>query len=189
MENNPPIRPSRFWYVVGVALFLAGVACLLLEVFLLPGFGIFGLGGGLMILVSLILASQTFVLPGNAWQVTRLRDSLLVIAGAGVGVIAIGALVNRWLPHLPLMGGMVLRPPSGKEAEDLSRRESLVHFENLLGERGITTTQLTPGGKARFGDQLVNVIADGEMIPSGTEVVVQEVHGNRVLVRAANDVT
>ena len=141
-----------------------------------------------MILVSLILASQTFVLPGNAWQVTKLRDSLLVIAGAGVGVIVIGALVNRWLPKVPLLGGMVLRPPSGKEAEDLSRRESLVHFENLLGERGITT-QLTPGGKARFGGQLVNVIADGEMIPSGTEVVVQEVHGNRVLVRAANDVT
>ena len=172
-----------------VMLFLAGVACLLLEVFLLPGFGIFGLGGALMILVSLILASQTFVLPGNAWQVTKLRDSLLMIAGAGVGVIVIGALVNRWLPHVPLLGGMVLRPPSGEEAEDLSRRESLVHFENLLGERGITTTQLTPGGKARFGEQLVNVIADGEMIPSGTAVVVEEVHGNRVLVRAANDVT
>ncbi len=169
-------------------LFLAGVACLLLEVFLLPGFGIFGLGGGLMILVSLILASQTFVLPGNAWQVTKLRDSLLVIAGAGVGVIVIGALVKRWLPQVPLLGGMVLRPPSGKEAEDLSRRESLVHFESLLGERGITTTQLTPSGKARFGGQLVNVIADGEIIPSGTAVVVEEVHGNRILVRAADDV-
>ena len=62
-------------------------------------------------------------------------------------------------------------------------------FENLLGTRGTTTTQLTPSGKARFGDQLVDVMADGEMIASGTEVVVREVHGNRILVRAANDVT
>lgn len=170
-----------------VMLFLAGVACLLLEVFVLPGFGIFGLGGGLMILASLILASQTFVLPGNTWQVTKLRDSLLLIAGAGVGVIVIGALVKRWLPHVPILGGMVLRPPSGEEAEDLSRRESLVHFESLLGERGMTTTQLTPSGKARFGGQLVNVIADGEVIPSGTEVVVEEVHGYRILVRAVDD--
>jgi len=170
-----------------VMLFVAGVTCLLLEVFLLPGFGIFGLGGGLMILASLVLASQTFVLPANAWQVTKLRDSLLVIAGAGVGVIVIGALMKRWLPHVPLLGGIVLRPPSAKEAEDLSRRESLARFESLLGERGVTTTQLTPGGKARFGGQLVNVIADGEVIPSGTEVVVEEVHGYRIVVRAAED--
>ena len=110
----------------------------------------------------------------------------IVIAGAGVGVIVIGALVKRWLPHVPILGGMVLRPPSGEEAEDLSRRESLVHFENLLGERGVTTTQLTPGGKARFGGRLVNVIADGEMISSGTEVVVEEVHGYRIVVRAVD---
>jgi membrane-bound ClpP family serine protease len=172
-----------------VMLFLAGVACLLLEVFVLPGFGIFGLGGGLLILVSLVLASQTFVLPGNAWQVTKLRDSVLMIAGAGIGVMVMGALVNRWLPNVPVLGGLLLRPPSEEEVEDLGRRESLVHFEDLLGARGTTTTQLTPGGKARFGDRLVNVIADGEVIPPGTEIVVQEVRGNRVLVRAASDQT
>ena len=170
-----------------VTLFAAGVCCLVLEVFVLPGFGIFGLGGGVLIIVSLILASQTFVFPGNAWQATELRRSLTVIASAGVGVIVVGVLINRWLPNIPLMGGMVLQPPSGEEAEDLSRRESLVHFENLLDARGTTTTQLTPSGKARFGDQLVDVIADSEIIPLGTEIVVTEVIGNRVLVRAADE--
>jgi len=170
-----------------VSLFAAGVCCLVLEVFVLPGFGIFGLGGGALILISLILASQTFIFPGNAWQATELRRSLTVIASAGVGVIVVGVLINRWLPHIPLMGGIVLRPPSGEEAADLSRRESLVHFENLLDARGTTTTQLTPSGKARFGDQLVDVIADSEIIPPGTEIVVTEVIGNRVLVRAADE--
>jgi len=172
-----------------VTLFVAGVGCLLLEVFVLPGFGIFGLGGGLLILASLILASQTFIFPANAWQMARLRDSVLVIAGAGVAVIVAAVLINRWLPYIPVLGGMVLQPPSGKEADDLSRRESLVHFENLLGARGTTTTQLTPGGKARFGDQLVNVIADSEIIPPGTQVIVMEVLGNRVLVRPADETT
>jgi len=40
-----------------VMLFLMGIACLALEVFVLPGFGIFGLGGGAMVLASLILAT------------------------------------------------------------------------------------------------------------------------------------
>jgi membrane-bound serine protease (ClpP class) len=170
-----------------VMLFLAGVSCLALEVLVIPGFGIFGLGGGAMILVSLVLASQTFVFPANSWQMAELRDSLLVVAGAAVGVIVLIILINRWLPKIPVLGGIVLRPPSGKEAEDLSQRESLVQFDELVGARGTTTTQLTPGGKARFGDRLVNVIADGEIIPPGTEIVVEEVHGNRILVRAADD--
>jgi membrane-bound ClpP family serine protease len=171
-----------------VMLFLAGVSCLLLEILVIPGFGIFGLGGGLMILISLILASQTFIFPANAWQMAELRDSLLVLAGAAVAVIVLIILINRWLPKIPVLGGIVLRPPAGKEAENLSQRESLVHFDELVGARGTTTTQLTPSGKARFGDRLVNVLADGEIIPPDTEVVVEEVHGNRVVVRAVDDV-
>ncbi len=40
-----------------------------------------------------------------------------------------------------------------------------------------------PAGKARFGDSVVDVIADGEMIEPGKTVEVVEVRGNRVLVR------
>ena len=70
--------------------------------------------------------------------------------------------------------------------EDLEHRESLVDFEHLLGHSGVASTQLTPSGKARFGGQLVDVIADGEVIDRGAEVVVVEVQGNRVLVRSAS---
>jgi len=170
-----------------VLLFLAGVSCLLIEVFVLPGFGIFGLGGGLMVLASLVLASQTFVLPRNAYQMGELRQSLGVLAASAVAVIVAVVLINRWLPHVPVLGGMILQPPDGEEAEALRYRESLVHFENLLDARGTTTTQLTPSGKARFGDQLVDVMADGEVIPVGTEIVVVEVRGNRVWVRAVDE--
>ena len=57
-----------------IVLFLVGVACLVLEVFIIPGFGIFGLGGGVMVLASLVLASQTFVLPATSGEVRELRD-------------------------------------------------------------------------------------------------------------------
>ncbi|HYW80030.1 MAG TPA: hypothetical protein VE890_10665, partial [Thermoguttaceae bacterium] len=64
-----------------IVLFVAGVSCLLLEVFVLPGFGIFGLGGGLLVLASVILATQTFVVPHNAYQFAQLKRSLLSILG------------------------------------------------------------------------------------------------------------
>jgi len=171
-----------------VTLFVAGVSCLLLEVFVLPGFGIFGLGGGLLIITSLILASQTFVWPRNDYQFGRLQNSLLMLGGAAVGSIVATVVLNRWLPNAPLFGQIMLNPPLGEEAESLSRREAMVDFGDLVGSRGTTLTPLVPSGKARFGDRRLDVIADGEFIQRGTEVVVMEVHGNRIMVRDADEV-
>ncbi len=64
-----------------VLLFMAGVCCILLELFVLPGSAIFGFGGGLLVIASLVLASQTFVVPHNEYQMTQLRDSLLGLLG------------------------------------------------------------------------------------------------------------
>ncbi|MHB1033155.1 MAG: NfeD family protein [Pirellulales bacterium] len=171
-----------------VLLFLAGLSCILLEVFVIPGFGIFGLGGGAMVLASLVLASQTFVVPRNEYQVGKFETSLLVIAGAVCGVGVGAVFLRRMLPHAPVFSRMMLHPPEGEELAGIARREALVDFQRLVGTRGTTTTQLTPGGKARFGNDLVDVMADGEIIASGTEVIVVEVRGNRVLVKAVGSV-
>jgi membrane-bound ClpP family serine protease len=164
-------------------LFLAGVACVLIEIFILPGTAVFGLGGGLLILVSLVLASQTFVLPRNTYQLQQLRDSLLGLSGVGVGLVVIALVMRQYLPSSPLMRHMMLEPPSGEELADLTARESLVDFSHLVGQQGLTVTQLTPSGKARFGHQVVDVIATGEVIERGVPVVVSEAYGNRVVVR------
>jgi membrane-bound ClpP family serine protease len=168
-----------------VLLFAAGVCCILLELFVLPGAGIFGLGGGLMIIASLVLASQTFIVPHNEYQMRELRDSLLGLLAVGVGIGVVAMVMRRYLPHTPLFSNMMLEPPSNAELADIAHREAMVDFEHLLGHRGVATTQLTPSGKARFGNKLVDVIADGEVISRGTEVVVTEVHGNRVVVQSA----
>ncbi len=156
-----------------VILFVAGVCFLLVEIFVLPGFGIFGLGGGLMVLASIVLASQTFLWPSSTEQLEQLKGSLFVLTGAGIGSIFLIMFVQRWIPTLS---------PAG-EARDATRHEAMVDYDDLLGSRGMTTTQLTPSGKARFETRLVDVIADCEVVPPGCEVEVVEVRGNRVFVR------
>ena len=170
-----------FWshYLGGTAgwleamLFVAGVSFLLLEVFVLPGFGIFGLGGGAMVIVSIILASQTFVLPGNTYQFAQLQSSLLVLTGAGAGAILTALMIGRWLPQLPDSTGAL---ETGNDA-------AMAAYDDLVGSRGMTSTQLTPSGKARVKGHLLDVIADCELIERGTEIEIVEVHGNRVFVR------
>ena len=164
-----------------VMLFLAGIACLLLEIFVLPGFGIFGLGGGCLMLAALILASQRYVLPQS---VAELQRSLMPVAVGILGVVVAIVLLQRWFPRAPIIREMVLEPPAGEEAEEISQREALVDLENFVGARGTATTQLTPSGKARFEDMLLDVITDGEVVQRGSPIEVVEVQGNRVIVRA-----
>ena len=166
-----------------ILLFAGGISCVALEIFVIPGFGIFGLGGGAMVILSLVLASQTFLqLPQNEYQLAEFRDSLLVVAAAGAGLVASLVLFHRYAHRAPLVRNVMLAPPEGEELDEIQHRESLVQWDYLLGKRGTTKTKLTPAGKARFGDELVDVVSDGDLIPPGTEIYVVEVRGNRVVV-------
>ena len=116
-----------------------------------------------MVIASLILASQTFILPHNEYQMDQLQTSLTIVAGASLGFIVLAVLMNRWLPHAPFLNRVMLAPLSDEEKQQLTQSESLVDFRRLVGRQGVTTTQLTPSGKARFGDELVDVIARGRI--------------------------
>lgn len=167
-----------------VLLFVGGVFCLLLEVLVLPGFGVFGLGGGAMILASLILASQTFVLPKTESQLAELRTSLMTIAAATACIVVAALGLRRYLPQTPVFRTLLLNPPADEELVDLDYREAVADFSYLVGQTGTAATNLMPAGKAEFDGLLVDVISDGMAIDRGQTVVVTKARGNRVLVRA-----
>lgn len=169
-----------------VLLFLGGVFCVLLEVLVLPGFGIFGLGGGAMILVSIVLATQTFVLPRTESQMVELRHSLTIVTAATLIVIASSIALRRYLPSAPIFNKLLLDPTPEEDLMDLDYRESLADFSHLVGEQGVATTNLMPSGKAEFNGQLVDVISEGLPIDRGSAIVVVKARGNRVLVRAVD---
>ncbi|MDZ4780191.1 MAG: NfeD family protein [Planctomycetia bacterium] len=166
-----------------ILLFVAGLGCLVLEVFVLPGFGVFGIGGGAMIITSLVLASQTFVLPGNASEMHEMKRSLLVVVGAGAGFMVAAVSLQRFLPHTPWFSRIVLAPLTHEEADELGARESMADWQHLLGCQGVTTTRLAPAGKAQFGDALLDVTSPGQYVAAGQPVEVIEVHGAHVVVR------
>ena len=159
-----------------VMLFVAGLVCLAAEIFVVPGMGVLGLGGGLLVIASLVLASQSFVLPANDYQVRQLQWSLLGILGAGVGVGVFAAAVRQWLPSTPVLRHVLLAPPETKTAviED--------SIEGLVGTSGVTTTRLAPAGKAEVDGQLRDVWSEGMLIEPGTAVRVVAVRAGRVMV-------
>lgn len=183
-----------FWssYLSGTAdqleimLFLVGLICLALELFVFPGLGVFGMSGILLVLVSVVMASHTFVWPTHDYEYRQMGMTLiqvtLALVGVGTGIV----LVGRFFPSIPLLNRMVLKPEIPDDDDPTAKPEidafpSSFYF--LQGETGRSTTVLRPAGKARFGELLIDVIADGDYIEPDRLVEVIEVRGSTVVVK------
>jgi membrane-bound serine protease (ClpP class) len=166
-----------------IVMFVAGLVLMLIEIFVIPGVGVFGLTGALLVVFSLVLASQTFIVPKSEADLDQMRRSITVVTVAGLGMMGLAFTLRRYLPKAPIFNRMVLEPPPPEERITLSHRETLADYSHLVGVQGEAVTDLRPGGRALIGDQLIDVIAEGVPLDQGTPVVVVEAHASRVLVR------
>lgn len=176
-----------------VILFILGAGCLAMEIFVIPGFGVFGISGILLMLGAVVMASQSF---GNLepsadlYQLTRTLGTFL---GALVGVAVIAAVLSRFLPHVPMFEDLVLAPPSAPShaanepqlSPELLGRSQEKPGSELLGKRGEAISLLRPAGKARFDGRVVDVVSDGPLIAEGAMLEIVHVSGNRIVVRKA----
>jgi membrane-bound serine protease (ClpP class) len=187
-----------FWsrYLSGTAdqleiiLFLVGLVCLALELFVFPGFGVFGMSGVLLILTSIVMASHTFVWPTQEYEYREMGYTLIQVTVAMVAVAGGAALLGRYFPSLPLFNRLVLKAEPWTAVEDPTAKPQLDGYDSLaflIGETGRTTTLLRPSGKARFGDKLIDVTADGFFIEPDSLVEVVDVQGSRVIVKQVVD--
>ncbi len=174
-----------------IILFVIGIACIVMEIFVMPGFGVFGLSGGLLIIASLILAANTYSFSDSGDDLSKLTPAVGTLAAA-VCCFVVGAVaMNRYLPKLPLFNKMILTPPGADEDGPMLRPEftlaggSAPGTDNLLvGERGKAASKLRPAGKAQVGDHFVDVVSDGPFINAGTPIEVVSIQGNKITVRA-----
>jgi membrane-bound serine protease (ClpP class) len=185
-----------FWshYLSGTAdqleiiLFLIGLVSLAVEIFVFPGFGIFGMSGILLMLCSIVLASHTFVWPTHDYEYQELGHTLLQVMAMLVAVGGCAVVLARYFPSLPFFNRLVLKPEpwTRVEAEDSLGRPITEGYESLailIGETGRTTSPLRPAGKAQFGGLVIDVTADGAFVESDSLVEVVDVQGPRVIVK------
>jgi len=176
-----------------VILFLLGAACIAVELFVIPGTGIFIVSGGILILFSLVMASQTFFLPTSNADYKQLATELQTLGGSIFGVVVAATVLSRFLPRMKFFDKFVLVPPgatgpansSGPQLRPdlLAGGEDAEPFASLLQQRGRALTILRPSGKARIGDKVVDVVSEGPFIEADQAIQVIQVNGNRIVVR------
>jgi membrane-bound serine protease (ClpP class) len=174
-----------------LVLFVLGIGLLALEVFVIPGFGVFGVSGILLTLASLVLASHTFAGMTLTEGFQESMGSLGSLAAAMVTVIAVAVVLNRFMPSIPFLNRLILTPPgfamAGSDGPLLN--PSLLSTMPVavgavdIGSVGITASALRPSGKAIFGDSYMDVVSDGAYVDHGTQVEVIRIAGNRIIVR------
>jgi len=177
-----------------VTLFLVALAFLGLELFVIPGFGIAGVTGIVLLSISLVLAGQTFLIPRTERELAAIGQSLLILlsSGATVAVAAIG--LTYWLGEVPILGRLALRPPepvqpaAGMSPAGMAERaEPEAHYSGVrVGDVGVSDSTLCPAGKARFGDVWIDVLTEGVYVEKGRPIKVLGITGNRIVVREVN---
>lgn len=159
-------------------IIFVGVLLLLVEVLLIPGFGLAGLSGIGIILWGLYELLLPDVPVGHEIHSMVLTGFTIGIIGGIIGFILLFKLMTKtefW---------QKLTSPNVQEKE--KGYSSSIGLEDLTGEEGITDTDLRPSGWVNVGDQRIFVVTEGSYINKNEKVKILSVDGNRVVVRKIN---
>lgn len=170
------------WWEVGAMT--VGIALLAVELLVLPGFGVAGISGALLLFVGLV---GTFIPAGQGLfpdsprqQSDLLRGMVVTLVATATAILGVW-LIFRNLKSVPVLNRFVLRDAMD-DAEDLA--VMMGHGDDSppvkVGEVGTAQTVLRPSGRAFFGDQLIDVVADFGYIPAGAKVRVVSATTSRV---------
>ena len=165
-----------------IVLFGIGVLLIVAEIFVIPGFGVAGITGLLLTVVSLgaaLLPNVGLAFPGTE----GLSRALGTLASAFVLTGLLGYSIGRRLPKSDRFQHLVL----ASEMNAATGHTSAPTDGALLGLRGRALTPLRPAGVAEIaaatGARRVDVVSQGTFVSVGAEVEVIGVRGSRVEVR------
>jgi len=163
-----------------ILAFIIGIVLLLMEIFVIPGFGVAGVVG-----IALTIGGLTLALVRNvdfdfsAVSTNEIGRSFLMVTIAMIAPLIIIVSFSK-----QMFGSSFFKrlAPTDKlsSKEGFSVQEnSLVH---LIGSEGITLTDLRPAGKATIDNTRHEVISEGDFISKDTKVKVLKIQGNYLVV-------
>jgi len=160
----------------GILLFAAGLVLVLVEVFVLPGVGVFGIFGGLAMLLGVYLS-----LLGSLPTAVDFSRASSVLSAALAMVLVSSWLLLRRLPSNRRLHrlGIFLGEATDRETGFVSA----VARVELLGKEGVAMTDLRPSGTGLFGEERVDVVSESEWIEAGSPIRIIASEGYRQVVR------
>lgn len=149
-----------------VLCLLLGMLLIVVEVFL-PGFGLPGISGLILLGVGTVIAASHF--------------GTLTAVGILLVIIAILAVLISCVLRSAANGGVSRSKLFLSEKEEMHAQSDM---QVLIGKSGTTTTVLRPAGIGDFDGVRLNVITEGSFIESGVPIEIIRVDGSSIVVRS-----
>lgn len=163
-----------------IIVFIIGIVLLALELFVIPGFGVFGILGIICILAGLVLGmlpNQNFdfdFVPAADLFAALLTVILAAIASVGI-VFWLTPKVNEWKAF------------SAISLADTQQRQagytSSFYSDSLLGKTGKVHSRLRPSGKVEIEGEIYDAFSRGEFVDKGESIIVISTEGTSLKVK------
>ncbi len=153
--------------IVSAIIFVIGMAMLVAEVFQ-PGFGFFGIGGIICLIVDIIITADT------------IAEGLIMAAVLFV-LVALLLMLSAFLVSKGYLPKKLVLTDATDSQSGFSGVEDMQY---LLGKEGKAVTDLRPAGMMDMDGVRLDVVSRGDYIRSGSTVEVVEVESNRIVVRS-----
>lgn len=184
----PALAGMAAWWEIA-AIFI-GIVLILAELFLIPGLGIAGISGLLLLLLGLV---GTFVpnapghlLPRSGQETDAAFVGIATVLAGLFAALVGGYFLSKQMRSFPILGRLVLTDvsprsdsPSGSVFSAMSRAAA---GAPAVGDVGVVVMPLRPSGKAEFEGRLLDVSTDEGFIERGAAVRVVEVGSMRLVV-------
>jgi membrane-bound serine protease (ClpP class) len=161
---------------IEIIMFVLGVALILVEVFVIPGFGIAGVSGIILIIASLFLS---LIGSDPVLDFEGVSVAIIQLSVALLGAIVLVFVMAKYLPKTNIFKKFVL-----SDAEKTNKGfSSHATSKDLVGAEGIALTDLRPSGTAEINGKKVDVVTESEYVEKGKHLKVITVEGIRVVVK------
>ncbi|MGE5676424.1 MAG: NfeD family protein [Pseudomonadota bacterium] len=157
------------WSLLTAFLYVAGIVLLMIEA-IMPGFGVAGISGVVLVMASIVMISSSFY-----------EAMLLLFGTITVAILLIVALYKLGYGKR-FVKSMILNTEQKNEKGYVSSKG----YEKYLGMRGTVSTPLRSAGTVLIDGERIDAVSEAEFIEKGTEVEVTKIEGNRIVVKKIN---
>ncbi len=174
-------------YIEGLAqnweilLFVIGIILLAVEVFVLPGMGIAGISGIILIFTGLTLSMvQNDYFDFTFTTGEAITGAFMQVLFSLIGAAVVSVLLGGRFIHSKAFDKLVLAETQ-ESSEGFTIKTNA--YETLIGKEAVAITDLKISGKIELEEERYDAITTGDFIEAGTKVIVKKYQGNTLVVR------
>ena len=163
-------------------MFFIGIIFIALEVFVIPGFGIFGIAGLFTSITSLIL----IMLNNDLFDFTFVLSRDLVSSSLSVLISVLSFLLIVLFGGIKLTDSNAFKNIALAQTQEVSKGYiSNRYSNNIVGKKGKSFTVLRPSGKIKIDSQIFDASTEGDFIEKNKNIIVVSVEGSSLKVKKA----